>query len=234
MTYTPNNLTGELVADIAAELLNSERITFTDGSVLTLTVEHDPFWSIFDDGDWLGSFAAVQQTRWSGYDAPRPEGFDGRARKLHVGRSHDGVWWQPPADIVDTDAINSMRREVLNLLEYGYSIVAVEWTNRVDGKGRPLNDIGYSLGGASESQIGAALEDIIGEVESLDREQRNSTQVEPTWCDAGLHQVDGGGCRQCATEWQTWLGSDNAADAFRTWLTAEHDAQVEYELAAMD
>lgn len=53
------------------------------------------------------------------------EGFNGAAMILR-GRYFDPVWWQPPADIVP-EALRGMREWVMERLEYGYSLVGVEY-----------------------------------------------------------------------------------------------------------
>ena len=110
-----------------------------DGRTLRLKVEPDDDSSIMDEqgeGVWCGRLAWVNRDRWTGHDAPRPDGFDGRARKLQR-NSGDPIWWQPPEDL-DADNIVAMSKTLLDLLEYGYCGVIVELCDGEDAYHRPI------------------------------------------------------------------------------------------------
>lgn len=106
--------------DIAADLTDDgDTFDLCDGRTLLLRIESDDA-SPLDDADWFGAVSPIDT--WRDSRAPRPAGFDGRARKL---RPRDGVyWWQPPADVPD-ETIPAMERSLLDLLDYGYSSVGV-------------------------------------------------------------------------------------------------------------
>jgi hypothetical protein len=122
--------------DLATLLVNDQKVELSGGRFVRLVIEHDDEYSIADDGDWFGK---VESTwRFSGRaHQPRPEGFDGSARKIHVGG--DTYWWQPPTDVLgDKDALRKLTTAVHDALLHGYFIVKVEAWNGTDAYGRPV------------------------------------------------------------------------------------------------
>lgn len=132
MTATPNP---DVVVDaLARSLLDScwldeHTYDLPFGTTLRLTFEPDDCSSIFDDSGpdtWCGSLEPAS-VDYSGRVSPRPSGFTGAAEIIYVGRSHDPVWWQPPADLwAPSDERNALRRHVSDLLESGYYVLTLE------------------------------------------------------------------------------------------------------------
>lgn len=141
MTATPSPLPP--VDDLAAALMAGDltygapsRVDLPDGRWLTMAVEPDDIDPLDDmgEGTWTGPVVAVERSSWSIHPEPRPDGFDGRARKLHVHDRGD-YWWQVPADVPD-DAIPTMARNIADLLGYGYLTVGVRLRETVtDSRG---------------------------------------------------------------------------------------------------
>lgn len=96
-----------------------EVVDLPDGRSLRLRCEQDDY-SVLDD-DWYGKIAP-EKYRW-GTREYRPEGFNGRARKIRT-RS-DTFWWQPPDDVTD-DQLNNLLNTLVDILEYGYSVLTLE------------------------------------------------------------------------------------------------------------
>lgn len=112
--------------EITAALSDDGDRVEIDGRVWTLKLEPDQDTSIMDGdaGDWFGELA------WDGprnaYGWPtRPDGMDGRARKLTRDRDA-AIWWQPPADVTEPDLLRTMARQIRDILEYGYTVVVLE------------------------------------------------------------------------------------------------------------
>lgn len=111
-------------------------LALADGRTLVMVVDHDEWSNPMDDmgeGTWTGRVEFGTRSRTTGYDQ-RPDGMDGRARKLQT-RDGDPIWWQVPADVPD-DAIPTMARNIEDLLEYGYLMVVVKLRETVtDSRG---------------------------------------------------------------------------------------------------
>lgn len=148
MTMTPT------LTDLAAELIDRDpspgaptRANLPDGRHLTLSLEVDEWSDPLDDmgdGTWTGRVEFGIRDRWTGRDR-RPDGMDGRARKLPT-RSGESLWWQVPADVPD-ESIREMGAAIADLIEYGYSIVTVHlWETVQDSRG---NDHRVEVGAAS-------------------------------------------------------------------------------------
>ena len=141
MTAPPSPLPP--VDDLAAALMAGDptygapsRVDLPDGRWLTMAVEPDDIDPLDDmgEGTWTGPVVAVERSSWSIHPEPRPDGFDGRARKLHV---HDlgDYWWQVPDDI-PAEHVDEFGRSICDLLEYGYSVVVVKLRENVtDSRG---------------------------------------------------------------------------------------------------
>lgn len=107
------------------------------------SIRPDEDTSVMDDGDWFGELAPVTY-RHNRYGDPRPAGFDGRARKLYT--RHETYWWQPPADVDDTATLS---RELLDLMEQGYSVIIVSLKRMCDCCDQ-WKEVGYeTLGGVA-------------------------------------------------------------------------------------
>jgi hypothetical protein len=139
------------------------------GSVLwRATLEPDELsWSenLRDHGDVWGDTAYPDhRPNDYGYRDARPEGFDGNAEILRVGRN-DPIWWQPPADVPRTSPhFAELRRQVSDLLEYGFQVITVERCEGTDAYGRPIVVAAASLGGIEPYADGAYLRELIGDL----------------------------------------------------------------------
>ena len=100
-------------------------LALADGRTLVMVVVIDDANPMddMDEGTWTGRVEFGTRDRTTGYDV-RPDGMDGRARKLQT-RGDDPIWWQVPADVPD-DAIPAMARNIVDLLECGYIAVGVK------------------------------------------------------------------------------------------------------------
>src|SRR5690606_5029391 len=121
------------LADLAAALVNGDptygapsRVDLPDGRWLTMDVAPDEYANPMDDmdeGTWTGRVEWGTRHPYTGYDV-RPDGMDGRARKVYTD-GRDSVWWQVPDD-VPAESIADMGRTIRDLLEFGYSVVTVQ------------------------------------------------------------------------------------------------------------
>lgn len=139
--------------DIAAELVDRDptygapsRVDLPDGRWLTMEVEPDDIDPLDDmgEGTWAGPVVAVERSSWSIHPEPRPDGFDGRARKLSCHDRGD-YWWQVPDD-VPADKIDAFGQSIRDLLEYGYSYVVVKLHE----------EVADSIGGTHEVEVNRA------------------------------------------------------------------------------
>lgn len=122
----------ETATTIAANLTHDgDTFTMDDGREVELRVQTDEYMSIMDEqgpGMWCGQLEWTHQTNDYGWPI-RPEWADGGAEILRRERG-DVLWWRPLDDCLKDRTIrDAVRSTVLELLEYGYSIVTVE----VDG-----------------------------------------------------------------------------------------------------
>lgn len=115
--------------DIVAHSLQWDRDTheLAKGYELTLRVQPDDMHSVFDEcgaGSWFGRLEWVTWNRDYGR-AIRPEWADGGAELL---RSRSGeLWWRPDVDALrDAELRSRLRSQLLERLEYGYSLAWVE------------------------------------------------------------------------------------------------------------
>lgn len=115
--------------DIVARSLHWDRDSheLAEGYELTLRAEPDNSHSVFDEsgpGTWYG------RLDWATWDrdygrAIRPDWADGGAEILRA-RSGE-LWWRPDTDALRDAALRSrLRSQLLERLEYGYSVVWVE------------------------------------------------------------------------------------------------------------
>jgi hypothetical protein len=95
----------------------------------------------FNDFDCYGKVSEYF-VYWRGHE-PRPDGFDGSARKIEVDRS-GYVWWQPPKDgpKVDTEEFKELALLVGRILMYGYQTL---WVEKLDDEGNVVDS--NNLGG---------------------------------------------------------------------------------------
>ncbi len=176
-----------LATDLADKLgyLAPARIgtTLGNGLVLRLIVDHDEHAAILDE-DWYGKLKPIS-SNW--FDYPLGAGFDGRARKLRVGPSGDGWWWQPPADLAD-EYLTEAARSITDLMEGGYYVITAEWllassdTAEIDLGGASIGGVecfadGEYLQTLIESQIEEAWETIDFEAKIADLRALTDTLV---------------------------------------------------------
>jgi hypothetical protein len=128
--------TGAPVADIVEALMaprmydsSHTDYTWDRGDLpaikFTFRVMPDDWTTIDEYEDVYGKLCAVERHPYRyGCNADRPEGFDGSAEIIRFGRSNDGFWWQPPADIAhDPVERKRLRQSVIDIVEHGF----VEW-----------------------------------------------------------------------------------------------------------
>jgi len=99
-----------------------EKMELDDGRTVRLRIEPDQDHSVLDeDEEMFGSFAHVGRRNDYGH-YERPDGFDGNAELLGIGRSYDRIWWQPRKDAPrrGTSEFDLERSQIIELLEYGY------------------------------------------------------------------------------------------------------------------
>jgi len=104
-----------------------------DGRSLRLRIETDPDTTVSDYPDAYGRVAWTTRDPYRYNDAPRPAGFDGKARKMSTQSA--SYWWQPPED-VPADQVDSLASLVRDLVNYGFSAVIVELLDGSDAYGR--------------------------------------------------------------------------------------------------
>ena len=148
----------DIVADLASDGDECEVGAWT----LRLTVATDEWADVVADmgkGDWCGR---VEWAEWApfyrGERYARPEWADGAAELL---RPHftDPLWWRPDADVVkDRELRDRMRRSLLELLEFGYSVVTVEAFRHRDIYGRGCVEAVASISGVDP---GADVADVV-------------------------------------------------------------------------
>lgn len=165
-TTRPAPFTASELTDIARDAFGAPRPTVIewDPYRYTFTIEQDDMsgFDLVNDCDGFGRLEWGRTDRNTGYDV-RPDGFDGAARKLHVGRSHDTIWWQPYRDesgIYDDD---QTRRLVIDILEYGCVGCAV-MIERRESCGHWHEIESASLWGIESPLVGAGNYEYLAEV----------------------------------------------------------------------
>lgn len=162
---TTTTLTPELLAEIASVLDDDKPYTLDDGRVLRFRIETD-YDSDLNDYDYLGKYAHVEPDRYYYVypHAPRPAGFDGRARIIRL--RDVNVWWQPPTDYekCDRSVRDSIYRTACEVLEYGYVYYFVEVCEGQDAYGRLIVRDVASLGGIEPLLYGKDREYVLVDV----------------------------------------------------------------------
>lgn len=137
--------------DLHTLTADGDTLAVSDALELRLIVEHDPDVDVFGDGDHFGALAYVRTNRYTGHDAPRPDGFDGRAQKINYGNNDGTVWWQPPADVTDPDDLESIRSWLWDRLTWGYIQVGLELRDvETDAAGQHYVHTQHWIGGVDE------------------------------------------------------------------------------------
>ena len=127
MSYDIDELDDQTHQRVADELGSnrSSTVLMSNGDRLVFEITDDPFAYVQDDEDWIGRIAECSPKGWFGWRDPRPDGFDGGARKVDA-HQVGCFWWQPPADIIgDPELLGSLRSELIDILMFGYSIISV-------------------------------------------------------------------------------------------------------------
>jgi hypothetical protein len=108
-----------LAAATAALGDDGDIFELADGRSLRLRIEVDQDTEI-NDSDCYGKVEWIQRGH---HRDPRPEGFDGRARKLWG--ASDPFWWQPWEGATDAEIAEFVPR-IQELAEYGFKLVGLE------------------------------------------------------------------------------------------------------------
>lgn len=157
---------GTVLADIAADLASDgDEVELPDGRTVRLSIEADSDASVMGDGDWYGALAWSEESSWSRWRAPRPDGFDGNAEIIRPTQGHDELWWQPPADMArGTDAFDKLRATLCDVLDYGYVWASVEVFTHRDIYGRGCVENVASLGGIEAMYDAGYMAEVVGDL----------------------------------------------------------------------
>lgn len=139
-------------------------VDLPDGRTLRVRVETDHDTTI-DDFDCYGQTAWVEYDRDTGSASPRPDGFDGRARKLHA-YGGDAFWWQPPFDMGMADDPETVRKNadlVVDLVSFGFKGVILEMLDGEDAYGSPIVRGVASVWGVDDTAE-EYVRDLVGEL----------------------------------------------------------------------
>lgn len=167
----------EILTDLIAGRYcdGSSVVTIPNGAVVTLSARPDPYRSIVNEsgpGVWCGSLAYVEHDLDTGHYV-RPAGYTGAAEILHIGRSYDAVWWEPPADVRTPGPVrDALRSAVLNLLERGYYVLSVTYAGPDrDYYGRPIIRAAASIGGIEpdpdDDDLSDLLPDLLSDIRDI-------------------------------------------------------------------
>lgn len=146
-------------------------IALPDGRSVRLLIQPDESTTIGEDGDgyWYGKLESLGRSwRWGEHPPQRPDGFDGRARKL---RSHHGdtFWWQPPDDVTDPDALHELRGQLVDILDHGYIGIVLELLDGMDAYSQPIVRQVASLWGVepfpSREYVASVVQDLWRELD---------------------------------------------------------------------
>lgn len=128
---------GDARDELARELADGPNIAKV-GDVLyraEMRPDGDMIENLRDHGDCWGD---TGWTRDGEYGPIRPEWATGRAEILFSDH-RQSMWWEPPTDVVvGSDLHREVRRNVRDLLEYGFSYVRVEVCEGTDAYGQPI------------------------------------------------------------------------------------------------
>ena len=171
--FDPEDVEETVIADAVAALdHDGATVELAPGVTLRLTVEPDCDANPFECDDYLGTIVHRDSAPRNEYGRPmRPDGFDGNAEVIQLGRS-DFYWWQPPADAPrrGTPEWDDFRRYVVELGEYGYAVVIVDVEVGTDAVGRPIIAGRGVLGGVdwwvsgnngAEGMDGSVMRDVV-------------------------------------------------------------------------
>jgi hypothetical protein len=126
-----------------------------------MSPDMESFENLRDYGDVWGD---TGWTRDNDYGSVRPDWATGRAEILNHDHGHS-LWWEPPTDVVvGTAEHKGLRRNVRDLLEYGFSVATIERCEGTDGYGRPIVRDVASLAGIEPYSDDAYLTSIVSDL----------------------------------------------------------------------
>lgn len=145
----------ELAQEIAAEVVDNGDTWCFEGTshALRLKIESDQDYNLDYADDCYGTLAPVERSRWEERERPRPDGFNGRARKITGNVQGDYYWWQPPAG-VDHEHLLTLLELVRAIVAEGFYSIGVELLSGDDAYHQPIVIAAEWLGGV-EPAIGA-------------------------------------------------------------------------------
>lgn len=141
-------------------------IDLEGGRKLRLRVEADdmPSMPLQDHGDCWGKTSQYVYDYRNGRSEPRPEGFNGNAEKIQVGRG-EWAWWQPPDDVKrGTPEFRKLRDSVRDLCEFGFRSVGLELLEGEDAYYRPIVRDAEWLGGIEPFPDDAYRREVMGDL----------------------------------------------------------------------
>jgi hypothetical protein len=108
---------------------NGSPVYLDDDTRLTLIAEPDEDVSI-NDYDCYGRYELIDDR---GRREPRPDGFDGAARKLWLPQNQGRVWWQPPEGFhqLCPDDQRKTRDAIVDLIAFGFTQFGLRLEHRI-------------------------------------------------------------------------------------------------------
>ena len=161
--------------DRICEALTDDGDEYALDDARTLRLKIEPEYEIHPMDMWsddcYGKVAPVEWSRWERKQMPRPDGFDGRARKLYGSTQGECYWWQPPADVGD-ERLPELQSLVHDILTMGFYSIGIELIEGHDAYRRDIVREAVWLGGVEplqndESSKGYYAEIIREQVEEL-------------------------------------------------------------------
>ena len=117
--------------DLSTLLHDGDTVDLPDGRSLHLQVSHDDFadWNDQMDAECFGVVKWTSVHDGDNGHAPRPDDFDGAARKIIVDYPHV-CWWQPPTakaigTVWDAETFDKEARRVAECVNYGWKVVTL-------------------------------------------------------------------------------------------------------------
>ena len=125
-------------------LENGDIETLPNGKKIRLIMSPD-YGTNINDFDYLGKVEWV--SNHGGIRGYRPKNFDGSAEIV----KRDGnanLWWSPPKDVrIGSDIFRTIRKQALDVIEYGYYVYKLELLDGLDAYERPIVTKVAALGG---------------------------------------------------------------------------------------
>lgn len=129
---------------------DKDEYALDDTRALRLRIEPDDI-SPMDlwQPECYGKIAPVEWSRWENKQLPRPDGFDGRARKIET--RDGGWWWQPPVDVSD-EHVPLLMSLVTSVIREGFWSIGVELIDGNDAYRRGIVTHAAWVGGIEPMQ----------------------------------------------------------------------------------